>query len=91
MEQELTQVMKELGHDLVRAHAYDPVEKHGFICSQRQGMNVFASMDADAPVIIAESVWQYSHHVYPGLSTHRGSVLTLANWSGNLAGACWYV
>ncbi len=86
MEQELTQVMKELGHDLVRAHAYDPKEKHGFICSQRQGMDVFASMDADAPVIIAESVWQYSHHVYPGLSTHRGSVLTLANWSGTWPG-----
>jgi len=86
MEQELAAVVNELGHHLQRAHAYDPEEKHGFINSQRKGMDVFASMDPDAPVIIAESVWQYSHHVYPGLLTHRGPILTLANWSGTWPG-----
>jgi len=86
MEAELTKVVCKLGHELVRAHVYDEIEKHGFICSQRQGMDIFLSMDAEAPVIVAESVWQYSHHVYPGLSTHRGPILTLANWSGTWPG-----
>ena len=86
MEAELTKVVGTLGHELVRAHAFDDVQKHGFICSQRQGMDVFAAMDAEAPVIVAESVWQYSHHVYPGLSTHKGAILTLANWSGTWPG-----
>ena len=86
MEASLTTVIHSLGHELQRAHAYDPEEKHGFISSQRQGMDVFATMDPDLPVIIAESVWQYSHHIYPGLFTHRGPILTLANWSGTWPG-----
>ena len=86
METQLSDLIAGMGHELVRAHAYDPVEQHGFLCSQRQGMDVFASMDPDIPVIVAESVWQYSHHVLPGLSTHRGPILTLANWSGTWPG-----
>ena len=39
-----------------------------------------------APIIVAEAVWQYSHHVLPGLVTHRGPVLTVANWSGRWPG-----
>ena len=37
---------------------------------------------ASSPLIVAEAVWQYSHHVLPGLYTHRGQILTVANWSG---------
>ncbi len=33
-------------------------------------------------MIVAECVWQYSQHILPGLLTHRGPILTLANWSG---------
>src|SRR5208283_4383400 len=33
-----------------------------------------------------ESVWQYSHHVLAGLWTHRGPILTVANWSGTWPG-----
>src|SRR5208282_2510380 len=40
----------------------------------------------NAPVIIAESVWQYSHHVLAGFFTHRGPILTVANWSGSWPG-----
>ena len=71
---------------VVRGHEYDPDRGHGFLASQRQGMDAFAAIDRDAPVIIAEAVWQYSHHVLPGLSTHRGPILTLANWSGQWPG-----
>ena len=38
------------------------------------------------PVIVAEAVWQYSHHVLSGLITHRGPILTVANWSGTWPG-----
>jgi len=31
-------------------------------------------------------VWQYTHHVLPGLTTHRGPILTVANWSGTHPG-----
>jgi len=49
-------------------------------------MDVFRSLDSRAPLIVAESVWQYSHHVLAGLTTHQGPILTLANWSGTWPG-----
>jgi hypothetical protein len=69
-----------------RGHAYNPEEGHGFISSQRMGMDVFAGIDPDAPLIVAEAVWQYSHHVLAGLRSHRGPILTVANWSGQWPG-----
>jgi hypothetical protein len=69
-----------------RAHAYDPAKKHGLIDSQKMGMDVFASIDPNAPLIVAESLWQYSHHVLAGLTTHKGPILTVANWSGQWPG-----
>lgn len=30
--------------------------------------------------------WQYSHHVLPGMRSHRGPILTVANWSGQRPG-----
>jgi hypothetical protein len=82
MEQKLTQVVAALGGKLVRAHPYKPALKHGFISSQKEGMEVFANIDPSAPLIVAESVWQYSHHLLHGLISHRGPILTVANWSG---------
>lgn len=69
-----------------RGHAYDPVLQHGFIWNQRMGMDVFTGIDPDAPLIVAEAVWQYSHHVLAGLRSHRGPILTVANWSGQWPG-----
>ena len=86
MEQTLTDAVGQLGYRLQRAHPYKPQEKHGFIGSQKEGMAVFAELDPQTPLIVAESVWQYSHHVLPGLMTHRGPILTVANWSGTWPG-----
>jgi hypothetical protein len=86
MEAALTRAVAEAGFELVRAHPYKEAEEHGFIGSQREGMQVFAGMDANAPLIVAEAVWQYSHHVLHGLVTHRGPILTVANWSGTWPG-----
>ncbi len=69
-----------------RAHPVDTAVGHGFISSQRMGMDIFAGIDRDAPIIVAEAVWQYSHHVLAGLRRHRGPILTVANWSGQWPG-----
>lgn len=85
MESKLTEVLQSLGCELVRAHPEKP-EGHGFIASQREGMDVFSQIDPNAPLIVAEAVWQYSHHVLAGLTTHKGPILTVANWSGKYPG-----
>src|SRR5438552_15696708 len=74
------------GARIRRGHPADTSAGHGFISSQRMGMDVFASIDQDALVVVAEAVWEYSHHVLPGLRRHRGPILTLANWSGHWPG-----
>src|SRR3984957_13581236 len=86
MEATLARALRAEGWTVVRAHPYDKIKKHGFIDSQKMGMEVFRKLDANAPLIVAESVWQYSHHVLSGLVTHRGPILTVANWSGRWPG-----
>ncbi|MCC6581480.1 MAG: fucose isomerase [Phycisphaeraceae bacterium] len=86
MEQELAKAVAAADYELVRAHPYKEEEKHGFIGSQKEGMCVFAGIDPDAPLIVAEAVWQYSHHLLHGLITHHGPILTVANWSGTWPG-----
>ena len=82
MEQALRDAVTNLGYELIRAHPYKEGEKHGFISSQKEGIQVFSGVDPDAPIIVAEAVWQYSHHLLPGLLSHEGPILTCANWSG---------
>jgi hypothetical protein len=86
METILTKALKAEGWTVVRAHPFDKQKRHGFIDSQKMGMEVFRKLDPQAPLIVAESVWQYSHHVLAGLSTHCGPILTVANWSGTWPG-----
>lgn len=86
MERQLTATFAEFGYELKRIHAYDPKQKHGFIGSQKQGMAVFSSIDPETPIVVAESVWQYSHHILHGLISHRAPILTVANWSGTWPG-----
>ncbi len=86
MEKALSRAVEESGYRLVRAHPYREEERHGFIASQKEGMCVFASIDRRAKLIVAEAVWQYSHHVLAGLMSHRGPILTVANWSGTWPG-----
>jgi L-fucose isomerase-like protein len=86
MEEKLTAAFAQKGYKLVRAHAYDERVKHGFISSQRQGMDVFMKIHAEAKLVFATAAWQYSHHVLPGLRSHKGPILTAANWSGQWPG-----
>jgi hypothetical protein len=86
MEAKLTEAFKAEGFTLRRAHPFDPKLGHGFIYNQRMGMDVFTHIHPDAPLVVAEAVWQYSNHVLAGLSGHRGPILTVANWSGQWPG-----
>ena len=86
MEERLTAAFAQKGFKLVRAHAYCERERHGFISSQRQGMDVFMQIHPEARLVFATAAWQYSHHVLPGLRSHKGPILTVANWSGQWPG-----
>ena len=80
MEETIRMAIAAEGYELVRAHPFKEAEGHGFISSQKEGMQVFAGIDPAAPLIVAEAVWQYSHHILPGLISHKGPILTVANW-----------
>ena len=86
MEQAFTAAVKECGYEIVRAHPFKEDEQHGFIASQQEGIQVFRNIPPTAPLVVAEAVWQYSHHVLAGLTTHEGPILTVANWSGQWPG-----
>ena len=86
VEAAVTAAIHGYGYSIRRGHPYDPVQKHGFIHSQRHGIEVFRQIPPEAPLVVVEAVWQYSHHVLAGLITHRGPILTIANWSGQWPG-----
>ena len=86
LERVVVEAFAEQGWDVVRANGVDPATGHGFISSQRMGLEVFAGIPPEAPLVVAEAVWQYSHHVLAGLRTHRGPVLTVANFAGDWPG-----
>ena len=86
MESQLGQAVRAAGYRVVRAHPVKKNQGHGFISSQKEGMKVFATIDPNCRLMVAEAVWQYSHHVLHGLITHKGPILTVANWSGTWPG-----
>jgi hypothetical protein len=86
MEDDLARAVQQCGYRLRRAHSVKRSEGHGFIASQKEGMQVFSRIPRQARLIVAEAVWQYSHHILGGLVTHQGPVLTVANWSGTWPG-----
>jgi L-fucose isomerase-like protein len=86
VEERVTSAIRKLGSEVRRAHEFDTAKGHGFIDSQRRGMEVFRKMPGDAPLVVVEAVWQYSHHLLHGLYTHKGPIMTVANWSGQWPG-----
>ncbi len=86
LEETVARALGEMGRRVVRGHLVDPAKGHGFIDGQARGIEVFRTIDPEAPLIVAIAVWQYTSHVLPGLTKHRGPILTLANWSGQWPG-----
>jgi hypothetical protein len=85
LEESAADVFDSLGWTLQRAHGISK-DGHGFIASQAQGRDVFEGIHPEDPLVVAESVWQYSHHVLMGLQKHKGPILILANWDGSFPG-----
>jgi L-fucose isomerase-like protein len=86
LEKAVEKAFGELGAKIVRGHAYDPEKKHGFIDGQARGIQIFRRIDPEAPLVVAEAVWEYTSHILAGLTKHKGPILTLANWSGEWPG-----
>jgi hypothetical protein len=86
LEATVSRAFAELDCTVVRGHPVDPVKGHGFLDSQAHGIEAFRRIDRTLPLVVAEAVWQYTSHVLPGLTRHRGPILTLANWSGQWPG-----
>src|SRR5436309_14581658 len=85
-EEAVMEAMGREGREVRRGHRFDPAKQHGFIDSQKRGMEVFHEIPPKAPLVVVEAVWQYSHHLLHGLYTHRGPILTVADWSGESPG-----
>lgn len=81
-EQRLETALETLGYRLRRAHPVNEQRGHGFISSQKEGSELFAGIDPDAPIIVLLTARQYSHHLAPSLVHHRGPILLLANFDG---------
>ena len=86
VEEAVMNAIRREGREVRRGHPCDPEKGHGFIDSQKRGMEVFRDIPPDAPLVVVEAVWQYTHHILHGLYTHRGPILTVANWSGEWPG-----
>jgi hypothetical protein len=86
VERAVMAAVRTAGFTVNRAHAFDPLKQHGFIDSQKRGIEVFRGIPVEAPLIVVEAVWQYSQHLIPGLLGHEGPILTVANWSGQWPG-----
>ena len=86
VEGEFAAAVESLGWSVKRAHGVNPATGHGFIDSQHYGRQVFKNVPKDAPLVVVEAVWQYSHHVLHGLRDHQGPILLVANFAGDFPG-----
>jgi hypothetical protein len=86
MEAQIAAAFEAEGYTVRRANPVDPTKGHGFIDCQKMGMEVFETIHPKSMIVVAEAVWQYSHHVLAGLRKHQGPILTVANWSGQWPG-----
>jgi len=86
VEAQFAAAVEALGWKVHRAHGINPATGHGFIDCQHYGMEVFRNIPRDAPLVIVESVWQYSHHLLHGLRDHAGPILVVANFAGDFPG-----
>ena len=86
VEREFAAAVESQGWAVKRAHGINPETGHGFIDSQHYGRQVFKNVPREAPLVVVEAVWQYSHHVLHGLRDHQGPILLVANFAGDFPG-----
>lgn len=86
-ERQLRGAIADLGYNLVRAHPeVDPEMGHGFIETQAQGAAILSGISKDAPIVIADAVWQYSNHIAYPLWEWAGPILIASNFDGTWPG-----
>ena len=56
LESDLTAAFARAGWKLERGHTVSRSRGHGFIASAREGLDVFATIDEQAPLVVAEAV-----------------------------------
>ena len=88
VEEAVMNAIRREGRDVRRGHPCNREKGHGFIDSQKYGMEVFRSIPPQAPLVVVEAVWQYTHHILHGLYTHRGPILTVRTGAEN--GRGWW-
>ena len=54
MEKALVGAIEREGFNVKRAHLFDETKGHGFIDSQKMGLEVYKSIPQDAPLVVAE-------------------------------------
>src|SRR5258708_35345821 len=79
MEKALVAAIQKEEFFVKRAHPFDEKKGHGFIDSQRAGIQIFHSIPKGGPVVVAESLWRYIQIILLGLSAQEGQILRLAN------------
>jgi len=52
VEAAVTNAVRKAGRNVERGHAFDPVKQHGFIDSQKYGMDVFRKIPRTAPLMV---------------------------------------
>ena len=86
-ERQIREALADLGYNLLRAHPeVDPEMGHGFIETQAQGAEILSRIPKDAPVVVAEAVWQYSNHIAYPLWEWNGPILIASNFDGTWPG-----
>ena len=86
MEDELAKAVTEAGYELVRAHPYKETRSTASSARKRKGSRFSPTSIPTAKLIVAEAVWQYSHHVLAGLARARGTDPDRGQLVGHLAG-----
>lgn len=86
LERIVNEAVSREGYQTQRVFDVPEGANHGFIKSQRMGMDVLRTIPEDAPLIVAMANWQYSNHVLPGLRSHKGPILTVGNFEPSWPG-----
>ncbi|MEV6054741.1 hypothetical protein [Streptomyces sp. NPDC052107] len=75
LEKDLAAALTDLGRQVSRGHAFDAAKGHGFIDSQRAGIEVFKTLPKDAPLIVVATAIEL-----PEEETRRPLDATTPQW-----------
>ena len=86
VEEAVMDAIRREGREVRRGHPYEAAKGHGFIDSQKHGMEVFRDIPPEAPLVVWRPSGSTATTFCAGCVSHRGPILTVANWSGEWPG-----